>query len=202
MMDKILVIITGGPGTGKSYMTGQILRNIDGLTVLSFDEIKEKNFDIYGYDDRMQKDRLNAFSMEEFYLKLQKQMWLSECILIEYPFYQRHKPRLTELIDTYGYRAITIHLYGELKTIYDRGAARDSNDDRHLGHLTSSYHIETYRPEELVWDAAMTYEQFCEMYQEKDYDIKIGEDIQVDVTDIPAIPYEEVLERIREVIRR
>ena len=88
---KALVIVTGGPGTGKSYAATKIKEAIPGLTTISYDEIKEKEFDRFGFDNEKEKERLNWFSLEEFYLTLRYHMWLEEDVMIEYPFYQRHK---------------------------------------------------------------------------------------------------------------
>ena len=60
-------------------------------------------------------------------------MWEDKTILIEYPFYQRHKPKLQELLDEYSYSAVTICLYTDLDTVYRRGANRDEDDGRHPG---------------------------------------------------------------------
>ena len=67
---KALVIVTGGPGTGKSYAATKIKEAIPGLTTISYDEIKEKEFDRFGFDNEKEKERLNWFSLEEFYLTL------------------------------------------------------------------------------------------------------------------------------------
>lgn len=45
------------------------------IVKISYDEIKEKNWDIFGFDNEKQKDRLNWWSLEEFYLTIQKRMW-------------------------------------------------------------------------------------------------------------------------------
>ena len=38
---------------------------------ISYDEIKEKNWDRFGFDNNRQKDRVNAWGLEEFYLTIQ-----------------------------------------------------------------------------------------------------------------------------------
>lgn len=199
MTEKMIIIITGGPGTGKSYMSKEIIKSVPDLTVLSYDSVKEKNFDIFGFDNEVQKNALNGFSLEEFYLTLQKNMWLSKKILIEYPFYQRHAGRLREVADTYGYRILTVYLYGDLRTIYERGIKRDIGENRHPGHLVSEYHKETYDSASCVRIKPVGYEGFCRMMEEKDYHIRLGEVIDVDVTDVSSIPYANVIEKIMEI---
>ena len=161
---RTLIIFTGGPGTGKSGTAQRFLDYLgdDEIVKISYDQIKEKNWDIFGFDNEKQKDRLNWFSLEEFYLTIQKRMWENKTILIEYPFYQRHKPKLQELLDESGYDAVTICLYTDMETVYRRGALRDETDSRHPGHLLTCYHRETYQPEQLksVNRIAPTFEEF------------------------------------------
>ncbi|MEG2838337.1 MAG: hypothetical protein RR892_01800 [Lachnospiraceae bacterium] len=196
---RTLIIVTGGPGTGKSYAAMQIGKEIEDLVTLSYDTIKEENFDRFGFDDGSQKEELNEFSLHEFYLCLKKQMWLSRTIMIEYPFYQKHKEYFQTLIEEYSYHAITVYLHGDLKIIYDRSVNRDSGDNRHIGHLTNCYHIETTkRDDDFVSDASLNYEQFCEVYEKKNYNIQLGHTISVDITDFSMVDYKQILQRLYE----
>lgn len=197
-----VIIVTGGPGTGKSYAANQICENIQGLDALSYDKIKEIEWDRFGFDNAKQKDRLNWFSLEEFYLTLQKMMWEEKTILIEYPFYQRHRDQLAALIEQYQYTAITILLYGDWKVIYERGLNRDKDKEntRHPGHLTNTYHIEkAVSPEDIIPDAMLTYEEFRADIDRKNYDIQLGTTIPVDVTDFSKVHFEDVFAKIAEI---
>ncbi len=196
---KILIIITGGPGTGKSGIADRFLKFLENDEILriSYDEIKEKEFDRFGFDDQAQKDRLNRFSLEEFYLTVQKAMWENRTILIEYPFYQRHKPKLKELLDEYDYEAVTICLSTDMHTVYERFMNRN-DEGRHPGHLLERYHIEDFRPEMLDEGEKYTptFEEFTGSIAHKDYDIGLGLSIPVDVSDFSAIPFEEIYRKI------
>lgn len=197
---RTLIIFTGGPGTGKSGTAARFLKYLknDDILKISYDEIKEKNWDIFGFDNPEQKDRLNWWCLEEFYLTIQKRMWENRTILIEYPFYQRHKPKLEELIRESGYSAVTIYLYTDMQTMYERGAKRDQLDHRHPGHLLNQYHKETYTPKllESVSRIAPTYEEFTAGISHKDYDIALGLSIPIDVTDFSRVNYAEIYEKI------
>lgn len=192
-----VIIVTGGPGTGKSYAARRIQEAFPGLSILSYDEIKEQEWDRFGFDNAQQKDRVNRFALEEFYLIFQKMMRQQKSILIEYPFHQGHKEALLELIRASGYEAVTLLLYGDWRKIYERGLTRNRTDDRHPGHLTNCYHKENgvisgdppaYAP--------LTYEEFRADIDRKNYDIQIGKTIAVDVTDFSDVDFEEILRQI------
>lgn len=197
---KTLLIVTGGPGTGKSYAAAKIEAGIGGLKKLSYDALKEKNWDIFGYDNKTQKEAVNKFALEEFYLYVRKAMRKGGPLLLEYPFYQYHKPRLKELADEYDYSVITVYLYGDFRTVYERSVKRDKGDRRHPGHLTDCYH-----PEEAgagmrtAVDAIPDYEAFCRWMRERDYNIGLGHTIAVDVTDFGKIDYGKIIEEIAAV---
>lgn len=195
--EKTLVIVTGGPGTGKSYAARQIRDCFPELEVLSYDAIKEKEWDHFGFDNADQKARLNRFCLEEFYLTLQKMMWEKKSILIEYPFNFSHRDQLQFLITEYDYKSITVYLYGDWRVIYDRGISRDKNEPRHPGHLTNCYHIENYTgSEDIVTDAMLSYEQFRADIDRKNYDIRLGTTIPVDVTDFTKVDFPDILIKI------
>lgn len=197
---KTLIIVTGGPGTGKSYAAKQLKEEIEDLDILSYDSVKEKEWDRFGFDNAAQKKRLNQFCLEEFYLTLQKMMWEGRTILIEYPFNHRHKDALAALIDQYQYQAITVYLYGDWPVIYKRGLNRDKQDNRHPGHLTNTYHIEqAVSPEDIIPDAVLTYEQFRSDIDRKIYDIRLGATIPVDVTDFRKVNFQELFAKIHEI---
>lgn len=194
-----VIIITGGPGTGKSYAARRIREAFPRLELLSYDAIKESEWDRFGFDNAQQKDRVNRFALEEFYLTFQKMMWQQKSILIEYPFNQQHREQLAELIHASGYYAITMLLHGDWKMIYERGLTRNKTDNRHPGHLTNSYHIETcHSPQALIPDALLTYDEFRADIDRKNYDIRLGVTLNVDVTDYSKVDFEKINKQISE----
>lgn len=197
---RTLIIMTGGPGTGKSGTADRFLKYLDNdeIVKISVDQIKEKNWDTFGFDNAEQKDRLDWWSLEEFYLTIQKCMWENKTILIEYPFYQRHKPKLEELIKETKYFAVTIYLYADMQTVYQRGFNRNQMDNRHPGHFLNQYHIEIYSPklQNVVPRVEPTFEEFTTAISHKVYNIELGLEIPIDVTDFSKISYELIYQKI------
>lgn len=195
---KTVIIVTGGPGTGKSCAAHRICSAIEQIMPLSYDEFKEKEWDRFGFDNREQKERLNRFALEEFYLSLQKLFRDGKTVLIEYPFHQQHRAQLSYLIGTYQYRAVTILLSGDWRVIYDRGLCRDQAKDihRHPGHLTNTYHREDCSTSTFP-DAMLTWDAFRADMERKNYDIRLGTTIPVDVTDFTKVCFEDILMKIR-----
>ena len=195
-----VIFVTGGPGTGKSFASEFLRTHIKGLTLLSYDRLKELAWDRFGFDDEEEKQQIDRLSLEEFYLVLQRLMREKKTILTEYPFYQRHSGKLKEIVKKNHYHAITILLYGDWKTIYERGKKRDSCSTRHPGHLTNHYRPSECRVSgETQEDAVLSYEEFRSVIDRKDYDIRIGTTIKVDVTDLSQIDYDQLLKQIHKI---
>ena len=192
-----LIIITGCPGTGKSHWAKLVCCRFPRLNAFSFDEMKEVYWDRFGYDNNEEKTAINDRCLEDFYLRLEARLRAGEDILIEYPFSMRHAPVLDAIIQRTGCRAVTLYLHGDMPTIYARANARDEAGGRHPGHLLSCYH-KGVTPPPLKADAQsrLTLEQFIQSCTRKNYDIRLGLNLPVDVTDFSRIDYENVYAQI------
>jgi len=54
-MKKTMILLAGYPATGKSYLANQIIEACGEFAIISQDDLKEKLFDQYGYDDLKKK---------------------------------------------------------------------------------------------------------------------------------------------------
>lgn len=198
-MKKYMIIVTGCPGCGKTSLAGQICRFFPEMEQISYDAIKEQYFDRYGFDNASEKARLNERSLESFYRILDDAMAKGRMLLIEYPFCKKHAGALRQLAEKRGYSMLTILLTGDMRTLYLRGIHRDDSKRRHLGHLLNRYHLGVL-PEPGDWIQAMEFEEYVRMCREKDYDIRLGETIRVDVTDIGAVDAQKLCRKIRKIV--
>lgn len=48
---KTLLIMTDGPGTGKTGLARRLLAHLTGVSVISYGAVKEKNWDRFGFDN-------------------------------------------------------------------------------------------------------------------------------------------------------
>jgi predicted kinase len=194
-----IIIITGCPGTGKSYWAERIRKGIYGIRILSYDEIKENFFDLFGFNNFMEKEILNGKSLDEFYQTIDLEMKKGGPILIEYPFYERHRGTIINLIEKYYYYAITLYLHGDMQVIYQRSVKRDSSGCRHPGHLLNCYHKGTAPVfADVCPEVMLTYDEFVSSCQKKNYDVQIGKTISLDISDLTAIDSraEKILDKI------
>lgn len=192
---ETIIIISGGPGTGKSR-TAESLKKLlkeDKIISLSYDDLKEAAWDDRGFDNEAEKKERNNEALLAFYDKIGEHMGKGDTLMIEYPFYQYHKGPLEELVERFNYDAITVYLYTDTKTAYERGIKRDGGN-RHPGHLLNHYHKETYHKgdEPLADRHFLTYEQFLDFIDGRDYNVSIGRTIAVDVTDFSKFSIEDI----------
>ena len=193
---KALIIISGMPGTGKTYLASKIVEDHPDLVILSYDSIKESFWDRFGFDNENEKRAINESALVEFYKQLDLMMKKGEDIIIEYPFNDKHKQKLQDLVERRGYHALSIYLYGDLHKMYERRSKRDRLKDRHAGHSSNSFH----RGETVQNRFSMTEDDFLKDIENKDYDIRIGKTISVDTTEFDEIDQEKIRKAINDLL--
>lgn len=193
-----LIIITGCPGTGKSFFAHVLSEHFPQFALLSYDQYKERAWDLYGFDNAEEKKILNQNSLHEFYTDLLEQLLKGVSVLIEYPFNQSHVPELQRIIYTSNANVFTFYLYGDLETIYQRTICRDHDDTRHIGHLYNTYHKGKSSP--TTENCQLTLEAFMDCCNRKDYDIRLGKSFSVDVTHFDRIPYDDIIQQLQSCI--
>lgn len=198
-MDKVLILLAGLPGTGKTYLSRIIQEKFGEFYMLSQDELKEHYCDLYGYNDLEEKQVIEKIAWSKYYEIMEHQMQAGSNIMSDYPFSQKQKPSIRQLVERYGYRVVTIRLVADLDILFERQMKRDMDPSRHLSHIVTSYQKGDQLADRSNADHLLTYEEFINRCTTRGYDtFELGKLYEVDVTDYSKVNYSELLEEIRE----
>lgn len=196
-MDKVLILLAGFPGTGKTYLCNMINNRLGPYVVISPDGLKEYYFDKYGYHNLEEKQILEGKAWGKYYETLQLQMYSGKKIMTDYPFSKKQLPFLQLLTEKYKYKIITIRLTANLDILYERQRIRDLDVSRHLSHIVTSYQAGDQLENRSKADNLLTYDEFIERCTTRGYDtFQMGELIEVDVSDFSKVNYSKLIERV------
>lgn len=195
-MDKVLVLLAGYPGTGKSYLANLIMGKFTDFQLLSPDDIKEKNWDLYGFKTIEEKESLIQKSWHEYYEEMEKLFQSDKNVISEYPFSDKQKNTLENLSKRYQYKVVTIRLVADLDILFERQKKRDMDINRHLGHILKEYHQGiTITHNEA--DNLVDYDEFIRRCTTRGYDtFSLGTLFEIDVTDFSKVNYKQLIENI------
>ena len=201
-MKKTLVLLAGYPGTGKSYLCSMILKMENRFFILSPDEIKEKFWDEYGFDDETEKQNDIAMSWQYYYKKMEECMQDDISIISDYPFSIKQKAALQERIEKYDYQVVTIRLLADLDILFERQRKRDLDDQRHLGHILSAYHKGDVLKDRYKADSLVTRAEFVNRCRTRGYDtFCLGYLIELNVSDFSQADYSGAMEKLALLIK-
>lgn len=197
-MDKVLILLAGLPGTGKTYLGNMINEKLGPFFILSPDELKEQYFDLFGYHNLKEKQEIEKMAWKNYYEVMKKQMSAKSNILSDYPFSEKQKPAIQQLVEKHEYRVITIRLTADLDILFERQRKRDLDSSRHLSHIVTSYRKGDQLRDRSNADDLLTYEEFIKRCTTRGYDVfKMGKLFEVNVTDFSRVNYFNLLEGIR-----
>ncbi|MEK5166387.1 AAA family ATPase [Paenibacillus sp. FSL R5-0527] len=197
-MDRVLILLAGLPGTGKTYLS-HILQNFFGsFYLLSQDSLKEYYSDLLGFHNLEEKREVERTAWANYYEIMEQQMQAGSNIISDYPFSQKQKPHIQKLAEGYGYRVLTIRLTADLDVLYERQKKRDLDPARHLSHIVTSYKKGQHLADRSKADHLLTYEEFIKRCTTRGYDaFELGKLYEVDVTDYTKVNYSKLLEDIK-----
>jgi predicted kinase len=196
-MDKALILLAGLPGTGKTYLSNIINSKLGSFYNLSQDDLKEFYCDIYGYRNLEEKQKIEKIAWAKYYEIMEQQMQVGDNIMSDYPFSQKQKPHIQQLVDRYGYKVVTIRLIADLDVLFERQKKRDLDPTRHLSHIVTSYKKGDHLANRSNADNLLTYEEFINRCTTRGYDtFELGELYEVDVSDYTKVNYSRLLEDI------
>lgn len=194
-----IVILAGIPASGKTTFSKHLSKEL-GIPVISKDFIKEFLYDGLGFHSREEKVKLGIVSKDIMYGMAEECMKLGLTVILENNFETYSKPKLIELIQTYGYKPLTIRFEGDLTAIYERFLKRELSDERHLGHVTN----ECYPPKgPCNRESKITLDEFGQSLMSRgmlDFDIG-GEIIHVDTTDLNKLNYYAISDQVKDIIK-
>lgn len=197
-MKKVLILLAGFPGTGKTYLGELLRRELGEFAQVSQDEQKEYYFDRYGFKDLKEKKKIEKKAWKSYYTLLEEKMSEEKRILSDYPFSLKQKPGLENLADQYGYKVITIRLVADLDVLFERQKQRDLDPSRHLSHIVTSYRKGDVLEDRSQADNLLTYEEFISRCTSRGYGtFAIGALYELDVTDYAKVDYYALVEELR-----
>ncbi|GGP11077.1 AAA family ATPase [Oceanobacillus neutriphilus] len=198
-----LILIGGYPGTGKTYLSKKIQQRFPVFQMLSVDDIKEENWDSFGFNNLKEKEILNKKSIDDYYEKMEKHFQQKDYVISDYPFSAKQKDRLEYLVQHYNYQVMTIRLVADLDVLYARQKKRDLEDSRHPGHLLTAYHRGEVLSEDLRKNNVLEYNEFIERCKTRGYDrFSLGYLYEMNVSDFADIDYEALFSVISECIQK
>lgn len=197
-MDKVLILLAGLPGTGKTYLSNIIQRKLGTFYKLSLDNLKEYYFDMYGFHNLKEKQDIEKIAWAKYYEIMEQQMQVGNNMMSDYPFSQKQKPHIKKLVEKYGYDVVTIRLIADLEVLFDRQKKRDLDPTRHLSHIVNSYKKGDFLSNRRNADNLLTYEEFINRCTTRGYDtFELGKLFEVDVSDFTKVNYSMLVEEVR-----
>ena len=100
-MKKTIVLLAGYPATGKSYLCNKILEKLPDFLIVSQDDMKEKLFDQYGFDNMEEKVAIENQSWEQYYEVMEEDLKNGDSIISDYPFSVKQKDKIKNLAEKY-----------------------------------------------------------------------------------------------------
>ena len=197
-----MILLAGYPATGKSYLANQIIEACGDFTIVSQDDLKEKLFDQYGYDDLKEKKNLEGKSWDSYYSMIRIEMYKRKKIISDYPFSDKQYGTLKELSITYGYDVVTIRLIGDLDVLYERSRKRDLASERHLSHIVNKYHLGDTLENRASANGFLTYDEFMDRCKNNGYSkFQLGHLIEIDVTDFSKVDYSVIIKKLKGIMK-
>ena len=195
MLKRVVVLVAGLPGTGKSSLTDLIRERLGRFVEVSIDPIKEEIWDRDGFDSLADKHATEEAALVEFFRRIEWSMQRQERIVADYPFSEKQRPTLERLCAAHGYHPVTVRMVADLDVLYERQRARDFDPSRHLGHI-----VERYRPGETCTDRSnapglLSRDEFIRRCTTRGYDtFVLGPLMELDTTDFATVDFNSVIE--------
>jgi predicted kinase len=175
-MKKLLIVITGHPGSGKSMLAKRLSREYR-IPFVSKDNIKERIFDSLGIGDKAWSRKVSNVSHRLMDDAVDQELAAGRSVIVESNFKRNiDSKRFTELAQKYNADCFQILCTASGDVLLQRWKKRIKAGERHAGH------VEEISLDEIKKDLAKPY---------KALDIP-GELVNVDTTDVRSITMPEL----------
>jgi len=181
----LLVIVTGLPCTGKTVLAHRLSAEIP-LPIISKDDLKESLFDSLGWSDRDWSMKLGRATILLVYQLVETLLRTGVSTIAETYFHPDLAQAEFQAIQARApFRPFVIECIADGDVLWQRWQNRITRGERHPGHVDGTISDEAIRA---VLLQGRTTPQ-----------LKLGSRCRVvDTTDFSAIPFNELLEAIRE----
>ena len=201
-MKRTLLLLAGSPATGKSYLIDKIRQVVPNLVLISPDSIKESLADKYGFDNLIEKEKLEIKVWQSYYHLLDDYMQIGQKVIVtEYPFSNKQAFDLKFIATTYQYQIMTICLNAEFEILWKCRYQRDRELGRHLSHLVSSYHYGDELIDRDLADNQITKKEFQDIIKKRAYsNFELGYTIKQDVSDFTKVDYDALMQKVQTLV--
>ena len=142
MGNKILIIISGPPGAGKTTLGEKIAEKFC-LPFISKDGIKELLFDSLGIKDREWSKNLGISSYGLLYYFLESLLRAGNSLIVESNFKPEYdSEKVLNLVKQYGFTSFQVQCKTNGDVLLERFKKRSESSERHSGHAD---HLNLFR---------------------------------------------------------
>ena len=129
MRERVLIIVSGAPGTGKTTLARQVATDLR-IPYLGKDLIKETLFDSLGTRDRAWSAKLGAASIVLLFKMIESHLGVA--VVAESNFYTEFDiPRLKRLHGRWNLKTVEVHCETAFGVLHKRLEQRDQSGERH-----------------------------------------------------------------------